>query len=254
MRLFCVLWAALGLATPAVAQIDASVDGGVRTLPFGAAVGANIGYGHMLWGDRTTPLYGYLRPVFRGQTSYFVNSVEGRVDVAPLAPIVLSGGVSRAWRNIDLGAFDCAKVDCRGGVTRVFGILGLGAAYGQLFAKMEFRADKLYFGERKLALVGDHSSNLSARAAGDRLLSVELIAGAKVSEPFSVAFRWVRQNMDRSNASNLQSSLFFRYVWESGFAAVLGAGLYDSSEMRAGPDPTLYTVFSWELLPSLGLF
>src|SRR5687767_5162443 len=99
MRFLCVLWASFALVLPALAQVDLSVDGGMRTLPFGAAVGANVGYGHLLWGDRATPLYGYLRPVFRGQTSYFVNSLEGRIDVAPLAPIVLSGGVSRAWRN-----------------------------------------------------------------------------------------------------------------------------------------------------------
>jgi hypothetical protein len=93
---------------------DAHVTALARTYAPGLSVNPNVGYSQKLWGDATTPFYGFVRPY---SIAVFSPSVyEGKVGLEVFPISILGVDLRRAWgrRFVDTRGQNCDQVECQG--------------------------------------------------------------------------------------------------------------------------------------------
>lgn len=99
-----------------IAHADFDLDFGLnyRFYPQAATAESTIGYGHLLWGSTSEPLYGFTRIAFtaEGITDYFSNTVM--FEVFPVS--ILGARVGNSWSENykDYSAYNCTDYLCRG--------------------------------------------------------------------------------------------------------------------------------------------
>ena len=134
---FLLLALALATGTAASAEgiLDYSAGFGLRTLPRGTAIAAEVGYGLPIWGTIPTPpadptdfLYGYGRPYARVQSSVVVNRFDFGLNIAPISFLSFSVNQGFVQRGTETATLDCTVLECEGTLykTRVGAHLTLG--------------------------------------------------------------------------------------------------------------------------------
>lgn len=253
MALCLILIAAPGLSL--AGAFDYAVGGGFRTLPRGAAVAADAGYGQLLWGSHTpggaAELYGFVRPTLHLQTSGVVNRTDVGLDVFPISILGFSASQGYVARQTKTDTLDCDVLECEGTLakTRLASHLTLG--YGALFAYWDLsrEAQSLKSGRRTFAF-GDESSALAGAAGGDTLWGSDVGAGLKLAGPWSAGALLSTNAMSTSKSNNTLSALFGRWA-EGPWSATACLGIYRSSTQT--PAFSAGLALSWTGLPSIAL-
>lgn len=93
---------------------DAHVTALARTYAPGLSINPSFGYSQKLWGDVSTPFYGYVRPYGIAVLSPAV--YEGRLGLEIFPVSFLGVDLRRAWgrRFVDTRGEDCDQVECQG--------------------------------------------------------------------------------------------------------------------------------------------
>jgi hypothetical protein len=234
------------------AGLDYSATGGFRTIPLGLAVSGTVGYGKLLWGEKSSKneiLYGYLRPSFRLQTSGVVTVLDTRLDLAPVAPLIFSLGHNDSFRAADFGKIDCVNNACKGRLARnYFRAQAMIGAQGAFLVGI-LRYDWVKSSKETLGFYDEAVSILGA-VAKDRSRSADLIIGYTFLPNHVVGAMWSSALMRTSGQSHNLYSAFYRMTqgkWD--FSA--GIGSYRSTLQTSSP--TLFVSTTWTGLKSIGL-
>jgi len=233
---------------------DYSLDVGMRSLPKAASLRAEVGYGQVLWGNRThgEVLYGYVRPVTRFRTSVLVNAAEAELQLAPISFLILSGGSSVSQRNIDSATIDCSQFDCRGvlgsqHVGTTF-LLGAGAWSGGLDLRVDWM--KPMSAGATTSDFADENSVLVGKRDGDRLLTQQSFLVYQPLENWRLGGFMSKQQMTTSSTSNQTQGVFTRFTAPP-WSYVVGLNLYESTTQTRSPG--IFIALSWSGIPSIGL-
>ncbi len=233
---------------------DYSLGAGIRTLPKGASLSAELGYGVPLWGNSAPGevFYGYMRTVTKLRTSALVNAGEVELQLAPISFFVLSGGTGASHRNVDSATIDCSQFDCRGvlGSQYIGSTLLLGA--GDWAGGIDLRVDwlKPITSSATQQDFADENSVLVGKKDGDRLLTQRIfLAWSPLPNWRWGGFLSVQQ-MDVSSASNRTQGVFGKFAAEP-WAFTAGLNFYESSTHSRSPG--IFTAISWTGIPSISL-
>ena len=230
---------------------DYSVAVGGRTMPLGAAVSGQLGYGYLLWGEKREGdfRYGYLRPALRLQTSGVVNRAEVSLAIHPISFFGFVLGHSQGVRYTDPYTVDCATAACRGGLQSTFGKARLVLGHDRFFAGGSSRVD-YYVPSRRDRPFADETSSLVGKQGGDRLLTFDAFAGVWITPELAAGVLYRAERMIGTGFSNNHESAFAR--WKRGaWGVAAGAGLYQSSTQSRSP--TVYGAIEWTGSPSIEL-
>lgn len=155
---------------------DFHVTALARTYVPGLSINPSLGYSQKLWGDVSTPLYGYLRPY--GIAVLSPSVYEGKIGLEVFPVSFLGVDLRRAWgrRFMDTRGQDCDQVECQGelGYTDISFQMFLG--YRRSFASI--RWTQTYFDaiENRARRIYELGSAVLINPDGDkgRYLSVAL--------------------------------------------------------------------------------
>ncbi|MEK6607992.1 MAG: hypothetical protein AABZ30_10055 [Myxococcota bacterium] len=230
---------------------DFAAGGGARLLPAAAAGYARAGYGKLLWGARRPGdfRYGYVRPTLTLQTSAVVNRVDAAVAVHPISFVGLAAGHMGSLRLIDTRDVDCDAVACRGllGTSYLAGHLALGA--GRFFAGGDGRLAWMRAPDAARPFV-DEVSVLVGDSGGDRMLSGEAFAGARLTPRWRAGALFAVESMLAAGGDSDAETLFAA-ARAGAWRFTVGAGAYRSTAYERGF--TAYVVVSWIGIPSVEL-
>jgi hypothetical protein len=234
--------------------LDYSFGAGMRSLPKGASLSAELGYGRVLWGDSSSGevFYGYVRPVTRVTTSVLVNAAEAELQLAPVSFLIFSAGAALSQRKVDSATIDCSQYDCRGALGSQYLDANLLLGAGPWAGVLEFRVDWM----RPLnpnspqADFADENSVLVGKRDGDRLVTQKLYLVYRPLENWRFGGFISKQQMTISSTSNQTQGLFTRLT-SNPWAYTVGLNLYESSTQVRSPG--LFVAVSRTGIPSIGL-
>jgi hypothetical protein len=239
-------------STIAHAQVwDASFDLGVRSYPWGAAMGLEGGYGVPIWGETSGLLYGYTRVGARVQSSGVVNNFEGRLSVFPISFWGLELRTGWGHRRLDdISTLDCARLACSGSVARTALSSPLSFGAGPYFGRVKLEYIWIAASSIERPLLADESTSLTVRASGDELRRWEFLGGLKWSEDFRTLAYFESVEAQKTYASNHSYGVIAQKTWEVHTLSV-GAGIYEST--TSSPHGLVLVGYALKFAKGLGL-
>jgi hypothetical protein len=240
--------------SPAHADWDWRAGFGGRSLPLGAAGMAELGYGHLLWGEpgEGTFLYGYIRPLLRYQGLGLANRGDLALEVNPISFLNIRGGLRSRYRF--LGSFstlDCDSAICRGLLTSPFisGKMVLGAR--GVFFGFTWSWEKISLTDTSRRFAEEFSA-LYGAPGGDTLLGTEILLGSDIADGWSAGVLWQQLRMRSSGTSNDLKGLFARKKWDQ-WSGIFGCGAYESST-QSPAGPVIFFQAEFRGTPTLAIF
>lgn len=231
---------------------DFSLAAGIRSFPIGAGVGGSAAFNHLLWGNKTknSIAYGYLRPSVGVSTSGMVNKGGLKVELSPIAPLVLSSGYQLESTNTKLETIDCNVFGCNHSLRKNF--LSASFVFGILpwFAKLEQVVENQKSSEVERPFADPDSSLVGLAGGEDRLVSLKVISGFLFGELWTGGLHFSRSKFQDSQSWNEISDIFIRKKQQD-WNFVGGMGFYESTftEKKA----FMYILIEWHQGHSLGI-
>jgi hypothetical protein len=226
-----VAFGALLLLTSSVeAQVwDASFDFGARSYPWGAAFGAEGGYGVPIWGDTSELAYGFTRVGARAQTSGVVQRLDAKLSVFPISffGVELQSGWGHR-RLDDISTLDCVLMECSGSLTRTTLQTPLYFGFEKIFGRARLAYTWISASEVGKTFLADESTSLAVMAAGDQIRRWDFLVGLKLREDIRTMAIYELNEAQKSGEGNLSYGLVGQKSWGP-HALLAGAGVYDSS-------------------------
>lgn len=233
-------------------NMDLSSTVVLRTIPLGFGVSATAGYGYLWWGnpaEKGNFLYGYLKPQLKVQSSVTVNSIDARLDISPVSPLVLSIGSTQSSRLKDFSNVDCVAHACTGRLSRNYAqaaaIYGRGPAF--LGGSVRATWDAVSDGSRAFY---DEGPSLYSKAGGDRFTEWEAYFGYKVDEANTVGYFTNYTQVQGTGLTSLTRNAIYSYSvdqWSYG----CGLGTY-RSDIQAQAS-TFFINIKWTGQKSFGI-
>jgi hypothetical protein len=223
---------------------DVGAEIAARSIPLAGSLSAKVGYGLILWGDpskKDNYLYGYIRPQIKAQTSLGVSIAEFRLDVSPVAPLVLSLGHSDSYRANTFVDVDCIQNFCRGQVSRnylqVSSILGKGPAFLGGIVRITQSSTPAHSGSYY-----DELFSLYGAAGADRFTEWDAFFGVRLSEEHSVGILVEDTLVQKSTLQSQLRQAFYEYKLHD-WSFSTGGGIYESDLQKKAP--TVFLRIKW---------
>lgn len=210
---------------------DQSVSVLGRTHAAALAVAPTLGYGKILWGERSGFQYGYLRPhltLIGTPASY---GSRAAIDIFPISIFGISAARNWLHRFKSPSGFGCDKRECQGPLHANELKAKLLLGYGDFFisAQRTWMSYDERDSERPLLELGNV---VYLRNDGERSQQWTLIAGMRMG---SMAFGLMHMDVDLSEDRNAQESQYAflrKDLADFGYptlSATLAAGRFDSA-------------------------
>ncbi len=140
--LACVLWVGICLSSAAFSEIapaeanrpDFSARLLARTYSPGLSINPQIGYAQSLWGDTSTPWYGFVRPYVIGVASPTVLEGKGGIELFPVSILGVDLRRTFSRRFVTSRGQDCDQLQCMGALNYTELSFQTFLAYGGYFA------------------------------------------------------------------------------------------------------------------------
>ncbi|MEO5668201.1 MAG: hypothetical protein ABIR96_09100 [Bdellovibrionota bacterium] len=246
------LIALLILATQAAhAQLwDASFDAGLRTYPWGAALGLQGGYSVPAWGDTSGIAYGFTRVGARVQTSGVVNNFEAKLSVFPISFWGLE--LKSGWGNRrldDISTLDCATLQCSGSITRTSLATPLYFGAGPYFGRVKLEYTWISATEATNDFLADENTSLIVRSSGDEMRHWELLGGLRWREDFKTLAFYDTIEAQKTSSHSKTYGVIAQKSWDF-HTLYIGAGIYESS--TTSPHGQLFLSYVMTFAKGLG--
>ncbi len=220
------------------ADWDYAADISGRTYSPGLSIDPTVGLHQLLWGEPTTPFFGYVRPAISASVSPSVFSGKAALDIFPLS--FLGVTLARNWshRILEATGYDCKANTCLGALNDRELTLKLLSAYESYFLSAQYQ--RIFYeanseGDQNLM---DPSNALIYRADGSNLNVSAFILGKKLSEKISAGMILQRGDLDRRISASEADYVFVRSNLEAyGYKMLtlsLGLGRFNTDIKRPG--------------------
>lgn len=242
-----------------------SVSAGYRTYPLGASLDANVGYGLVLYGedgDKTDPIYGYIRAEIDGSASRDYSGWGYQFQLFPISFLGISAGQFFYDNQANYSAYDCTNYFCIGNFREDFIEGRLGLAYGPVFLIARFKSSLALESNSSGLASGGYISpdySLALDRARDKVEKTTVLVGYDLDDHFSLIANYIRSAADNSG----QSSQFYLggilYKLDDLKVGLLG-GAYSNqspgsqSAIDKTQDFTALLSIQWNVFPSVALF
>jgi len=215
------------LVASAYPQVDYRFSSRGRTYPLTGIFEVDLGYNHLFWGDKTSVLYGYLRPnisygemgVYRIATTAF--------DFYPVSFFKIRAGLSREMSHVLRRDLDCSQIDCQGVIKHQFieSQLLLGAF--SYFTSLRYRLNvsKRNDGEHRFL---DFEGMMPMQARSDQSQYFQAVVGKNLNDQWNGIF--ASQFASSQKAKGSSSAHYALGMWLKGpWEIAAGPGLFRSS-------------------------
>jgi hypothetical protein len=232
------------------AELDFSLGAASRSYPLSGVIEAETGYGIVLWGDNTGPLYGYTRLKVDGSSALTYNSLGGALEFFPLAFMGARAGGEGIQNDKDYSAYDCDMHQCQGRYYRTYieGELSLGV--GPVFMQARWRRDRWTQKDPDREDFVDPTSGLLMKASGDAQTVYFGILGLKFNENWTgLAVLRYAEGENIRGFSQFPTGVL-RYS-DGSFSVGVGGGAF-ASDLKSR-DFAAVAFLRWEVAPSVAL-
>ncbi|RYZ80359.1 MAG: hypothetical protein EOP04_26020 [Proteobacteria bacterium] len=239
----------LGLFSSSMTQAQ-SIDFGAglsgRTHSPGLSLDPYLGLNQVVWGDTSTPFFGYVRPFVKGSLTPTLIAGKTGVDFFPVS--FISVGAARTWtrRYRETGGYDCDAYRCIGDLnSSEINAVAMGA-YESYFVSASLQR-QFYDDVSGDQDIMDPSNALIYKRTGSTLNSWSGIIGKKVGEGVRAGFILQRGDLDDKIRASEAVYAFVRsdlkpYGWND-FNATVGIGRFDSDTKN--PGLSLILLLNW---------
>jgi len=245
------MWLIFLLLSTAFADFDLSLGGTTRSYPLSGVVEAEAGYGVLVWGDTSSPFYGYTRAAISGASSITYNSGQAMIELFPVSILGARAGYESIQNSADYTAYECEIYQCKGGFARRFveGELTVGA--GPVFLQGRARREQWSRSQDKNGPKDfiDPTSGLALNESNKTENVYTAIAGFKINDHWQLlgGLRYAVDEKDHTSRFPF-AAVGYRY---NSLTLRLGAGSFES-ELKVQKLSALATI-NWEVLPSLAI-
>lgn len=239
------------LVTPIICianQPDYSASIGGRTTPIGLNIKGVGGYGLYVWGDPSTPFYGYLRPSVAFSASTILGGTAS-IDFYPVSFFGVTAGRSYSNRLADLPGLDCAVADCRGWLNDTFVQARLLGKYESIVGSLSFVRKTYDDNDDQTKSFGEATHVVKLAAKNEQSDTWLAILGYAWDEELKIGVSALGFTTDKS-AERQDQQLFFVAKKLDTLTYTAAAGRFYSSQYGAGPE-VLFSV-EWTGLKKIG--
>ncbi len=201
-----------------------------RSLPLGAAVLSEVGYGHLLWGEAGPgkAFYGFVRPFIRYQGVGLANRGDIGLDINPVSFVQIRGGLRSRYRILgNFDTLDCETANCRGLLTSPFLTGRILLGWRDFVLMAAYGAERLSQTDPSRRF-GEEMSSLYGAGRGDTLTLTDITLVYRYSPTWGVGAVFQSNRMLVYGSSNFFQGLFVRREWDQ-WAGLIGLGTYESS-------------------------
>ena len=241
-------------AKSTAADLDYAANLSMRTYSAGISLEPTLGLHQQLWGDSSTPFFGYIRPSLSSEFS--PTSIGGKVslDIYPLSFLGMT--VAKNWtrRYAEPKGYDCAANTCLGRLDDTEIAFKLLSAYQAYFLVAQYT--RRFYAENSEGNqnIMDPSNALIYRQSGSNLNTLNIILGKKISEKVSAGIIWQRGDLDRRSSASDADYFFARsdlsVIGYSMVTATFGLGRFHTDIKR--PGISALAILSYTGKPGIG--
>ena len=227
-----------GHAAAADWDYAASLSG--RTYSAGLSLDPTLGLHQLIWGDPTTPFFGYIRPALSGSITPTLFAGDAGLDIYPVSFLGMT--VAKRWthRFLEPSGYDCEANSCLGQMNSTKVSFRLLSAYQSYFLSAQYQ--RQFFeengeGDGKQNIM-DPANALIYRADGSNLNTLAIILGKKVTDKISTGVLYQRGELDRRKSASEADYVFARSDLSAfGYSmvtATVGLGRFNTDLKRPG--------------------
>jgi len=231
------------------AKADLAIGANFRSYPLSAFLEFESGYGLPLWGRPQAPLSGYVRPRVIWSTAATYNSLDGALEVFPLAFLGARAGGEVIQNDLLFSAYPCKTYSCVGRFTRTYFESELTLGAKRIFTQVRWRRERWNQRDQERGDFIDPTSGLIMRAGGDWQTVYFGILGVRWSPKWSTLL--ILRNAESGHQTFSRFPfLLFRHSQKNTTWGV-GGGVFES-ELKTGGF-ALMALWRKEISASLGL-
>ncbi|MCF8060311.1 MAG: hypothetical protein K9K67_13500 [Bacteriovoracaceae bacterium] len=247
-------------ASKNVSRWDTRYETFARSNPIGAYARAEFGYSLPLWGkyDLQKPLYGFVRPMARFQTSGLVNNVMGGIEFNPIS--FLSFFVAKSYMRRDLKKldnFDCETITCKSSdIERNIWGLKFALKFGNVFMLNRLQWHTTSIGNNQSLGFADEQGTLIGSGTKDKLFQSVQVLGVDLSKSHGFGVLHKRNATANSRQDSTMLVALYKYVyWDKAnidWNILSGPGVFHT---RQGTDhPMLFFLLQYRPQKGWALF
>lgn len=229
-------------------QGDYSVTLGTRTTPVAIQAEANAGYGLLLWGEASTPLYGYFRPSVTLASSSTLTGTAA-LDFYPVSFLGFTIGNTYNNRLADLPSINCEKADCRNWLNFNFMRARLLGKFGSFVTSLQYEKRIYDSNDDKTKSFGEGSYVVLLAPQDEVSETWQAIVGYKFTEQFAAGINSEYFRTHKSEEHEEMQLLFAKRKIQE-WTYTVGLGRFASSQFGIGPQAVF--IITWTGLEKIG--
>jgi hypothetical protein len=226
----------------------------VRTYSPGLSLNPTIGYGHRIWGETSTPWYGFVRPHLDGVVSPTLYEGRAGLEVFPISIFGVNVARTLSRRFADTKGQDCAAIQCQGELDytdfTLQGYLGAGGFFSSL------RFTRTFFDEVSDSTrpVYDLGTSILLKPNGEEGDYTTIALGKDLNDVFSIGV--LIQNADFHRSGQHQEGQYLiaksdlKWLGFENLSSTVGLGRF-KSDLNVGELSAILSVTS-TFTPAIG--
>lgn len=223
----------------AQAEINYSLNLGLRSKPLNLNIIGQAAYDGMLWGERKPgdPLYGYYRAGIRGGGS---PTAAVFFQVAPIAPLIFEVQKGIAKRFFTKNSFNCDSVDCEGQVDRTDYLVKFGLAHNDfvLMGQVNWRDIKTEDSNQAIAL---ELENFLVTPGTHNYFEAITLVGYKLPDDRLAGILLSSGQISNGHQRFTSGYAVYRFKWND-YSVMSGVGSYKSDYNRMTGVSLIFTL------------
>lgn len=233
-----------------LAQTNASISAGFRSVPPGSNIVASLAHDELLWGEVSPdkPIYGYYRAgIIAGGTP----TAAAFFQFAPIAPLVFEIQRGSAYRFSKSPVFDCNQAYCFGVAQRTDVSVKLGAGYKDYIGYLAYLWRDVTLPDSSGPVTAELEL-MTATPGNHFYRQLDIAWGLKLSGERFVGVLHTEAQFSQNEKRSDSTYILYRWKWNA-MDLTAGAGSYNTDEKSVGGSGAVF-VITKKFGESLSLF
>lgn len=220
-KVFLLFWLILGtkgICEASESRWDVRYETFARSNPIGAYARAELGYAIPLWGNFNPkkPLYGFVRPMARFQSSGLINNAMVGLEVNPISFVSFFAAKSYMRRDLKkLDNYDCdTNITCRSAnIQRDIWGMKFALKFGGVFFMNRFQWHTTHIKDNQAAGFADEQGTLIGSGSKDQLFQAIQVVGYDINNTHGFGLLHKRNLMKNNRQDSTMVVGLYKYVY-----------------------------------------